>query len=130
AGDFDWSTIFAIPGQTYTFTVPVDVPVGGTYKPHVDITAAVGAVPALADVIGSSTTIQDDGLGGTMAFAAGQVVDWQREKSVFTNVSLNPLAEPSTPPTSSTVNVAVHAPGGGPAAGAFVTACGGTAFGC
>ena len=130
AGDFDWWTPFAIPGQTYTFTVPIDVPVGGTYKPHVDITAAANAGSALPDVIGNSTTIEDDGLGGTLTFSAGQIVDWQRQQSVYTMVSLDSLAEPSTPPTSSTVDVAVVAPGGGPAAGAFVTACAGDAFGC
>ena len=131
AGDFDWSTNLATPGQTYTFTVPIDVPVGGTYKPHVDITAVASAGPALPDVLASSTTIEDAGLGGTLSFSAGQIVDWQREQGVYTMVSLDSLAEPSTPPTSSTVNVAVVAPGGGgPAAGAFVTACANGAFGC
>jgi hypothetical protein len=127
-GHLEWQSNSPQPNQTYTFVVMIDVPTGGTFKPVVDVTGFDGA--GGSNGVGTSTTLTDPGLGGTVTFSWAGRARWNSGLGTGREITLGSVAQPVSAPVTTTLNVTVHDPGGAPASGAFVEACDTGLFGC
>jgi hypothetical protein len=128
-GRLDWQSNSSQPDATYTFVVPIDVPTGGTFKPVVNVQTGSG-VGQGSNGVGSSATLTDPTLGGTVTFSWGGRAQWNGGLNSGRGVFLAPVDQPVVAPITTTLNVTVLGTDGAPAGGAFVQACAAGLFGC
>jgi hypothetical protein len=128
-GRLDWQSSSSQANTTYTFVVPIDVPTGGTFKPVVNVQTGSG-VGQGSNGVGSSATLTDPSLGGTVTFSWGGRAQWNGGLNAGQGVFLAPVDQPVVAPVTTTLNVTVLGPNGAPAGGAFVQACAAGLFGC
>jgi hypothetical protein len=110
-GGVEWDIWNAVLNKPYTATLQVHVPNDGTsafpYKPFLFGFANANAVP-LADTSGTSTSIADPDLGGTVTYSVGEPVTWQHSLTAGWSVFLASTPVPPvelTPPAQVNVHV-------------------------
>ena len=86
----DWWIDQPEAGLTYTLTVPIDVPVAGTYKPFVDVSLNNDA--ASGPQLDTSLSISDSELGGTATFQTSAPVLWFGDHYQSVDVVLDQVA--------------------------------------
>jgi hypothetical protein len=127
-GRLDWQASTPQANVTRTFVVPIDVPTGGTFKPVVNVQE--GSTLGGSDGVGSSATLTDPSLGGTVTFSWGGRAHWNSNLNAGRGVFLAPVAQSVVASVATTLNVTVLGVNGAPAGGAFVQACAAGLFGC
>jgi len=83
---YEWAIHGAHPGQTYTVQFTVHVPLGGTFKPFVQVRS--GHSTPVPGTIASAISVPDGELGGDWSFSSTDPVRWDAAISDVNTVNL------------------------------------------